>query len=243
MTAYDELELDTLGDRKTALFLIMSDTEDSMNFLIAMAYSQLFNLLCEKADDVYGGRLPVHVRCLIDEAANIGQIPRLEKLVATIRSREVSACLVLQAQSQLKAIYKDNADTIIGNKEPTTLKELAASLGKETIDTYNTGESRGRETSHSLNYQKLGKELMSQDELAVMDGGKCILQLRGVRPFLSEKFDITKHPNYKYLSDYDKKNANIERFLSARLKLRPDEQFAAYSIDLSGDEAAEETGG
>ena len=253
LTAYDELELDTLGDRKTALFLIMSDTEDSMNFLIAMAYSQLFNLLCEKADDVYGGRLPVHVRCLIDEAANIGQIPRLEKLVATIRSREVSACLVLQAQSQLKAIYKDNADTIIGNmdatvflggKEPTTLKELAASLGKETIDTYNTGESRGRETSHSLNYQKLGKELMSQDELAVMDGGKCILQLRGVRPFLSDKYDITKHPNYKYLSDYDKKNAfNIERFLSARLKLRPDEQFAAYSIDLSGDEAAGETGG
>lgn len=253
LTAYDELELDTLGDRKTALFLIMSDTEDSMNFLIAMAYSQLFNLLCEKADDVYGGRLPVHVRCLIDEAANIGQIPRLEKLVATIRSREVSACLVLQAQSQLKAIYKDNADTIIGNmdatvflggKEPTTLKELAASLGKETIDTYNTGESRGRETSHSLNYQKLGKELMSQDELAVMDGGKCILQLRGVRPFLSDKFDITKHPNYKYLSDYDKKNAfDIERFLSARLKLRPDEQFAAYSIDLSGDEAAGETGG
>ena len=253
LTAYDELELDTLGDRKTALFLIMSDTEDSMNFLIAMAYSQLFNLLCEKADDVYGGRLPVHVRCLIDEAANIGQIPRLEKLVATIRSREVSACLVLQAQSQLKAIYKDNADTIIGNmdatvflggKEPTTLKELAASLGKETIDTYNTGESRGRETSHSLNYQKLGKELMSQDELAVMDGGKCILQLRGVRPFLSDKFDITKHSNYKYLSDYDKKNAfDIERFLSARLKLRPDEQFAAYSIDLSGDEAAGETDG
>lgn len=253
LTAYDEMELDTLGDRKTALFLIMSDTEDSMNFLIAMAYSQLFNLLCEKADDVYGGRLPIHVRCLIDEAANIGQIPRLEKLVATIRSREVSACLVLQAQSQLKAIYKDNADTIIGNmdatvflggKEPTTLKELAASLGKETIDTYNTGESRGRETSHSLNYQKLGKELMSQDELAVMDGGKCILQLRGVRPFLSDKFDITKHPNYKYLSDYDKKNAfDIERFLSARLKLRPDEQFAAYSIDLSGDEAAGENGG
>ena len=253
VTAYDELELDTLGDRKTALFLIMSDTDDSFNFLISMCYTQLFNLLCEKADDVYGGRLPVHVRCLIDEAANIGQIPRLEKLVATIRSREISACLVLQAQSQLKAIYKDNADTIIGNmdtsiflggKEPTTLKELAAVLGKETIDTYNTGESRGRETSHSLNYQKLGKELMSQDELAVMDGGKCILQLRGVRPFLSEKFDITKHPNYKYLSDYDKKNAfDIERFLSARLKLRPDEQFAAYSIDLSGDEAAEETSG
>ena len=204
VTAYDELELDTLGDRKTALFLIMSDTDDSFNFLISMCYTQLFNLLCEKADDVYGGRLPVHVRCLIDECANIGQIPKLEKLVATIRSREISACLVLQAQSQLKAIYKDNADTIIGNmdtsiflggKEPTTLKELAAVLGKETIDTYNTGESRGRETSHSLNYQKLGKELMSQDELAVMDGGKCILQLRGVRPFLSDKYDITKHPN------------------------------------------------
>ena len=253
LTAYDELELDTLGDRKTALFLIMSDTDDSFNFLISMCYTQLFNLLCEKADDVYGGRLPVHVRCLIDECANIGQIPRLEKLIATIRSREISACLVLQAQSQLKALYKDNADTIVGNcdsmlflggKEHTTLKELAETLGRETIDTYNTGESRGREVSHSLNYQKLGKELMSQDELAVMDGGKCILQLRGVRPFLSEKFDITKHPNYKYLSDYDKKNAfDIERFLSARLKLRPDEQFAAYSIDLSGDEAAEETGG
>ena len=194
------LELDTLGDRRTALFLIMSDTDDSFNFLISMCYTQLFNLLCEKADDVYGGRLPVHVRSLIDECANIGQIPKLEKLVATIRSREISACLVLQAQSQLKAIYKDNADTIIGNmdssiflggKEPTTLKELAAVLGKETIDTYNTGESRGRETSHSLNYQKLGKELMSQDELAVMDGGKCILQLRGVRPFLSDKYDIT----------------------------------------------------
>ena len=199
VTSYDELELDTLGDRKTALFLIMSDTDDSFNFLISMCYTQLFNLLCEKADDVYGGRLPIHVRCLIDECANIGQIPKLEKLVATIRSREISACLVLQAQSQLKAIYKDNADTIIGNmdtsiflggKEPTTLKELAAVLGKETIDTYNTGESRGRETSHSLNYQKLGKELMSQDELAVMDGGKCILQLRGVRPFLSDKYDI-----------------------------------------------------
>ena len=210
VTSYDELELDTLGDRKTALFLIMSDTDDSFNFLISMCYTQLFNLLCEKADDVYGGRLPVHVRCLIDECANIGQIPKLEKLVATIRSREISACLVLQAQSQLKAIYKDNADTIIGNmdtsiflggKEPTTLKELAAVLGKETIDTYNTGESRGRETSHSLNYQKLGKELMSQDELAVMDGGKCILQLRGVRPFLSDKYDITKHPNFKYTAD------------------------------------------
>ena len=214
VTAYDELELDTLGDRKTALFLIMSDTDDSFNFLISMCYTQLFNLLCEKADDVYGGRLPVHVRCLIDECANIGQIPKLEKLVATIRSREISACLVLQAQSQLKAIYKDNADTIIGNmdtsiflggKEPTTLKELAAVLGKETIDTYNTGESRGRETSHSLNYQKLGKELMSQDELSVMDGGKCILQLRGVRPFLSDKYDITKHPNYPYTADADPK--------------------------------------
>lgn len=241
LTAYDELELDTLGDRKTALFLIMSDTEDSMNFLIAMAYSQLFNLLCEKADDVYGGRLPVHVRCLIDEAANIGQIPRLEKLVATIRSREVSACLVLQAQSQLKAIYKDNADTIIGNmdatvflggKEPTTLKELAASLGKETIDTYNTGESRGRETSHSLNYQKLGKELMTQDEIAVMDGGKCILQLRGVRPFFSDKFDITKHPRYKYLADADKKNTfDIERYMKRRPAIvKPDEPFDLYEL-------------
>ena len=244
VTAYDELELDTLGDRKTALFLIMSDTDDSFNFLISMCYTQLFNLLCEKADDVYGGRLPVHVRCLIDEAANIGQIPRLEKLVATIRSREISACLVLQAQSQLKAIYKDNADTIIGNmdtsiflggKEPTTLKELAAVLGKETIDTYNTGESRGRETSHSLNYQKLGKELMSQDELAVMDGGKCILQLRGVRPFLSDKYDITKHPNFKYTADADDKNAfDIEAFLSARLKLKPNEVCDVYEVDTEG---------
>ena len=245
VTSYDELELDTLGDRRTALFLIMSDTDDSFNFLISMCYTQLFNLLCEKADDVYGGRLPVHVRCLIDEAANIGQIPRLEKLVATIRSREISACLVLQAQSQLKAIYKDNADTIIGNmdtsiflggKEPTTLKELAAVLGKETIDTYNTGESRGRETSHSLNYQKLGKALMSQDELAVMDGGKCILQLRGVRPFLSDKYDITKHPNYKYTADADPKNAfDIEKFLSTRLKLKPDEVCDVYEVDVSGE--------
>ena len=244
ITSYDELELDTLGDRRTALFLIMSDTDDSFNFLISMCYTQLFNLLCEKADDVYGGRLPVHVRCLIDEAANIGQIPRLEKLVATIRSREISACLVLQAQSQLKAIYKDNADTIIGNmdtsiflggKEPTTLKELAAVLGKETIDTYNTGESRGRETSHSLNYQKLGKELMSQDELAVMDGGKCILQLRGVRPFLSDKYDITKHPNFKYTADANKKNAfDIEAFLSARLKLKPNEICDVYEVDAKG---------
>ena len=244
VTSYDELELDTLGDRKTALFLIMSDTDDSFNFLISMCYTQLFNLLCEKADDVYGGRLPVHVRCLIDECANIGQIPKLEKLVATIRSREISACLVLQAQSQLKAIYKDNADTIIGNmdtsiflggKEPTTLKELAAVLGKETIDTYNTGESRGRETSHSLNYQKLGKELMSQDELAVMDGGKCILQLRGVRPFLSDKYDITRHPNFKYTADADKRNTfDIEAFLSARLKLKPDEVCDVYEVDTEG---------
>ena len=246
VTAYDELELDTLGDRKTALFLIMSDTDDSFNFLISMAYTQLFNLLCEKADDVYGGRLPVHVRCLIDECANIGQIPKLEKLMATIRSREISACLVLQAQSQLKALYKDNADTIIGNcdcslflggKEPTTLKELSTALGKETIDTYNTGESRGRETSHSLNYQKLGKALMDVDELAVMDGGKCILQLRGVRPFLSDKYDITKHPLYKYLSDYDKKNTfDIERFLSTRLKPKSDEVYDVYEItDVDAD--------
>ena len=246
VTAYDELELDTLGDRKTALFLIMSDTDDSFNFLISMAYTQLFNLLCEKADDVYGGRLPVHVRCLIDECANIGQIPKLEKLMATIRSREISACLVLQAQSQLKALYKDNADTIIGNcdcslflggKEPTTLKELTTALGKETIDTYNTGESRGRETSHSLNYQKLGKALMDVDELAVMDGGKCILQLRGVRPFLSDKYDITKHPLYKYLSDSDKKNAfDIERFLSTRLKPKSDEVYDVYEItDVDAD--------
>ena len=246
VTAYDELELDTLGDRRTALFLIMSDTDDSFNFLISMCYTQLFNLLCEKADDVYGGRLPVHVRCLIDECANIGQIPKLEKLVATIRSREISACLVLQAQSQLKAIYKDNADTIIGNmdssiflggKEPTTLKELEAVLGKETIYTYNTGESRGRETSHSLNYQKLGKALMSQDELAVMDGGKCILQLRGVRPFLSDKYDITQHPNYKYTADADPKNAfDIEGYLKARLKLKPNQVCDVYEIDAAADD-------
>ena len=246
VTSYDELELDALGDRRTALFLIMSDTDDSFNFLISMCYTQLFNLLCEKADDVYGGRLPVHVRCLIDECANIGQIPKLEKLVATIRSREISACLVLQAQSQLKAIYKDNADTIIGNmdssiflggKEPTTLKELEAVLGKETIDTYNTGESRGRETSHSLNYQKLGKALMSQDELAVMDGGKCILQLRGVRPFLSDKYDITQHPNYKYTADADPKNAfSIEDFLRARLKLKPNQVCDVYEIDTAADD-------
>ena len=243
VTAYDELELDTLGDRKTALFLIMSDTDASFNFLISMIYSQLFNLLCEKADDVYGGRLPVHVRCLIDEAANIGQIPQLEKLVATIRSREISACLILQAQSQLKALYKDNADTIIGNmdsrlflggSEPTTLKELSTALGKETIDTFNTSESRGRETSHSLNYQKLGKELASVDELAVLDGGKCILQIRGVRPFLSEKYDITKHPNYKYLSDADRRNTfDIEKFLSTKLKVKPEETYDSYEAAVT----------
>lgn len=242
ITAYDELHLDTIGDKRTALFLIMSDTDASFNFLISMAYSQLFNLLCEKADDVYGGRLPVHVRCLIDEFANIGQIPNFEKLVATIRSREISACIVLQAQSQLKAIYKDNADTIVGNcdtllflggKEKTTLKEMEEMLGKETIDTYNTGESRGREVSHSLNYQKLGKSLMSVDELAVMDGGKCILQLRGVRPFLSDKYDITSHPNYKYLSDSNPRNAfNIEKFLSRRLKLRLEEEYAAFEVSV-----------
>ena len=241
LTAYDELELDTLGDRKTALFLIMSDTDDSFNFLISMCYTQLFILLCEKADDVYGGRLPVHVQCLIDECANIGQIPRLEKLIATIRSREISACLVLQAQSQLKAIYKDNADTIVGNcdsmlflggKERTTLKELAETLGRETIDTYNTGESRGREVSHSLNYQKLGKELMAVDELATMSGNKCILQLRGVRPFLSDKYDITRHPNYPYTADADPQNAfNIEAFLSTRLTVKPGDTFVTFETD------------
>ncbi len=261
ITMYDELELDTLGDKifvnpkdkkdkryyKTALFLIMSDTDSTFNFLISMIYTQLFNLLCEKADDVYGGRLPVHVRCLIDEAANIGQIPNLEKLVATIRSREISACLVLQAQSQLKALYKDNADTIIGNmdsriflggSEPTTLKELNQSLGKETIDTFNTGESRGREVSHSLNYQKLGKDLATIDELAVLDGGKCILQLRGVRSFLSDKFDITKHPNYKYLSDASpKNNFDIEKYLSTRLKTKPDDVYEVYEVDASDESA------
>lgn len=241
ITSYDELSLDTVGDRKTALFLIMSDTDPTFNFLISLVYTQLFNLLCEKADDVYGGRLPVHVRCLIDEMANIGQIPNLEKLIATIRSREISACLVLQAQSQLKSIYKDNCDTIIGNCdshiflggiEPTTLKELSAQLGKETIDTFNTGESRGKEVSHSLNYQKLGKELMSQDELSVMDGSKCILQLRGVRPFFSRKYDITKHPNYQFTADADEKNTfNIEKFLDHRLKLRPDDSYDVVEAD------------
>ena len=241
VTLYDELQLDTLGDQKTALFLIMSDTDATFNFLISMIYTQLFNLLCEKADDVYGGRLPVHVRCLIDEAANIGQIPNLEKLVATIRSREISACLVLQAQSQLKAIYKDNADTIIGNmdsriflggSEPTTLKELNQALGKETIDTYNTSDTRGNSPSYGTNYQKLGKDLASVDELAVLDGGKCILQLRGVRPFLSDKYDLTQHPNYKYTSDYDKKNEfNIEQFLSRRLKLKANDEFVVVESE------------
>ena len=243
LTAYDELDLDTLGDQKSALFIIISDTDDTFNFLVSLCYTQLFNLLCEKADDVYGGRLPVHVRCLIDECANIGQIPRLEKLMATIRSREISACLVLQTQSQLKAQYKDSADTICGNcdsviflggKEKTTLKELSEALGRETIDTLNTGESRGRETSRSTNFQKLGKELMSVDELAVMDGRKCILQLRGVRPFLSDKYDITQHPNYKYLSDADSKNTfDIERFLKRRLKLKSDEQYDVFEVNVS----------
>ena len=250
LTAYDEMELDSLGDMKTALFIIISDTDDTFNFLVSMAYTQLFNLLCDKADDVYGGRLPVHVRCLIDEAANIGQIPKLEKLMATIRSREISACLVLQAQSQLKALYKDNADTIIGNcdsmiflggKEKTTLKDLSETLGKETIDMFNTSDTRGAQRSYGLNYQKLGKELMSMDELAVMDGGKCILQLRGVRPFLSEKYDITKHPQYKYLSDFDKRNTfDIEKYLSTKLKPKPDEVYDVYEIDLTDEtEAAE----
>ena len=241
ITAYDELQLDTLGDRRSALFLIMSDTDSTFNFLISMVYTQLFNLLCEKADDVYGGRLPVHVRCLIDECANIGQIPNLEKLVATIRSREISACLVLQAQSQLKAIYKDNADTIIGNmdarlflggSEPTTLKELSAALGKETIDMFNTGVSRGSQESHSMNYQKTGHELASVDELAVLDGGKCILQLRGVRPFLSEKYDLTKHPLFRLTADFDKKNTfDIEAFLDHRLKLRKKDVFEVVQMD------------
>ena len=241
ITAYDELALDTLGDEKTALFLIMSDTDGTFNFLISMIYSQMFNLLCEKADDVYGGRLPVHVRCLIDEAANIGQIPNLEKLVATIRSREISACLVLQAKSQLKAIYKDNADTIIGNMdsqiflggtEQTTLKDLNAILGKETIDMYNTGHSKGSQESYNMNYQKLGKELMTMDELAVMDGSKCIVQVRGVRPFLSDKYDLTKHPNYKLTADYDKRNYfDVVKYLDHTLKLKADDEYEV--IDLT----------
>ena len=241
LTMYDELQLDTLGDKKTALFLIMSDTDSTFNFLISMVYTQLFNLLCDKADDVYGGKLPIHVRCLIDECANIGQIPQLEKLVATIRSREISACLVLQTRSQLKAIYKDNADTIVGNmdsqiflggSEPTTLKDLAEALGKETIDSYNNSDTRGNSPSYGTNYQKLGHELMSRDELAVLDGGKCILQLRGVRPFLSDKYDLTQHPNYKLTSDYDPKNAlDIEKYLSHKEKIHPDDQFALVDVD------------
>ena len=240
--SYDEMELDKIGDRKTALFLIMSDTDTTFNFVIAMLQSQLFNLLCDKADDVYGGRLPVHVRCLLDEFANIGQIPKFEKLIATIRSREISASIILQSQSQLKAIYKDNADTIVGNcdttlflggKEKTTLKEISEILGKETIDSFNTSETRGRELSHGLNYQKLGKQLMTEDEIAVMDGGKCILQLRGVRPFFSDKFDITKHPKYKYLSDADPKNAfDMEKHLRRRPAIvKPDEVFDYYEVD------------
>ncbi len=240
ITMYDELELDLVGDRKTALFFIISDTDATFNFLVSMAYTQLFNLLCERADDKFGGRLPVHVRCLIDEAANIGQIPNLEKLMATIRSREISACLVLQAQSQLKALYKDNMDTIIGNcdsslflggKEESTLKSWNSLLGKETIDLYNTSVTKGTQESHGQNFQKLGKDLMSVDELAVMDGGKCLLQIRGVRPFLSRKYDITKHPNYKYLSDFDEKNAfDIEKYLSTRLPVRPGELYPNYEI-------------
>ena len=247
ITAYDELQLDTLGDKKTALFLIMSDTDSTFNFLISMIYTQLFNLLCEKADDVYGGRLPVHVRCLIDEAANIGQIPNLEKLVATIRSREISACLVLQAQSQLKAIYKDNADTIIGNmdsriflggSEPTTLKELNQALGKETIDMFNTSDTRGNSPSYGTNYQKVGHDLASIDELAVLDGGKCILQLRGVRPFLSNKYDLTQHPNYKLTADFSKKNEfSIENFLSCRLKLKAEDEFLVMDAEDGSDES------
>ena len=241
LTMYDELQLDTLGDKKTALFLIMSDTDSTFNFLISMVYTQLFNLLCDKADDVYGGKLPVHVRCLIDECANIGQIPNLEKLVATIRSREISACLVLQARSQLKAIYKDNADTIVGNmdsqiflggSEPTTLKDLSEMLGKETIDAFNTSDTRGNSPSYGTTFQKMGHELLSRDELAVLDGGKCILQLRGVRPFLSDKYDLTQHPNYKLTSDYDPKNTfDIEKYLNRKEKIYPDDEFIVVDAD------------
>ena len=241
LTMYDELQLDTLGDKKTALFLIMSDTDSTFNFLISMVYTQLFNLLCDKADDVYGGKLPVHVRCLIDECANIGQIPNLEKLVATIRSREISACLVLQARSQLKAIYKDNADTIVGNmdsqiflggREPTTLKDLSEMLGKETIDAFNTSDTRGNSPSYGTTFQKMGHELLSRDELAVLDGGKCILQLRGVRPFLSDKYDLTQHPNYKLTSDYDPKNTfDIEKYLNRKEKINPNDEFVVIDAD------------
>ena len=241
LTMYDELQLDTLGDKKTALFLIMSDTDSTFNFLISMVYTQLFNLLCDKADDVYGGKLPIHVRCLIDECANIGQIPNLEKLVATIRSREISACLVLQARSQLKAIYKDNADTIVGNmdsqiflggSEPTTLKDLSEMLGKETIDAFNTSDTRGNSPSYGTTFQKMGHELLSRDELAVLDGGKCILQLRGVRPFLSDKYDLTQHPNYKLTSDYDPKNAfDIEKYLNRKEKIHPGDEFIVVDAD------------
>ena len=241
LTMYDELQLDTLGDKKTALFLIMSDTDSTFNFLISMVYTQLFNLLCDKADDVYGGKLPIHVRCLIDECANIGQIPNLEKLVATIRSREISACLVLQAKSQLKAIYKDNADTIIGNmdsqiflggSEPGTLKDLSEMLGKETIDAFNTSDTRGNSPSYGTNYSKLGHELLSRDELAVLDGGKCILQLRGVRPFLSDKYDLTQHPNYKLTSDYDPKNTfDIEKYLNRKPKINAHDEFVVVDAD------------
>ena len=241
LTMYDELELDKLGDRKTALFLIMSDTDSTFNFLISMVYTQLFNLLCDKADDVYGGKLPIHVRCLIDECANIGQIPNLEKLVATIRSREISACLVLQARSQLKAIYKDNADTIVGNmdsqiflggSEPTTLKDLSEMLGKETIDAFNTSDTRGNSPSYGTTFQKMGHELLSRDELAVLDGGKCILQLRGVRPFLSDKYDLTQHPNYKLTSDYDPKNIfDIEKYLNRKTKINPNDEFVVIDAD------------
>ena len=241
LTMYDELQLDTLGDKKTALFLIMSDTDSTFNFLISMVYTQLFNLLCDKADDVYGGKLPIHVRCLIDECANIGQIPNLEKLVATIRSREISACLVLQARSQLKAIYKDNADTIVGNmdsqiflggSEPTTLKDLSEMLGKETIDSFNTSDTRGNSPSYGTTFQKMGHELLSRDELAVLDGGKCILQLRGVRPFLSDKYDLTQHPNYKLTSDYDPKNTfDIEKYLNRKEKIHPGDEFIVVDAD------------
>lgn len=245
--SFDELELDTLGERKSALFVIISDTDDTFNFVAAIMYSQLFNLLCDKADNEYGGRLPIHVRCLLDEFANIGQIPKFDKLIATIRSREISASIILQSQSQLKALYKDSADTIVGNcdatlflggKEKSTLKEISEILGKETIDLYNTSETRSNNNSYGLNYQKTGKELMSQDELAVMDGGKCILQLRGVRPFLSDKYDITKHPQYKYLSDYDKRNAfDIEKYRSRKLVIKPEEKFDLYDVgEIEADE-------